>query len=124
MAVLRPLLSNHEVEIAMLLPKMILHSKTTQEQRLALQQSLLDAGMERALCLLDTALLSLAALFQVRFVVLPENVGITHTSIRWSRSLGRFLEVGSTKKSTIRSPIMFVNPRLSVLLIFPIFAQT
>ena len=124
MAVLRPLLSNHEVEIAMLLPKMILHSKTTQEQRLALQQSLLDAGMERALCLLDTALLSLAALFQVRFVVLPENVGIIHTSIRWSRSLGRFLEVGSTRKSTIRSPIMFVNPRLSVLLIFPIFAQT
>ena len=103
MAALRPLLSNHEVEIAMLLPKMILHSKTTQEQRLALQQSLLDAGMERVLCLLDIVLPSLVVLSQIRFVVHPGNAELTHTSMLWSRLLDRFLEVGSMKRSTIRS---------------------
>ena len=103
MVVLRLLHSNHGVEIAMLLPKTTPCSKTTQKQHPALLQRLLDAGMERVLCLLDIVLPSLVVLSQIRFVVHPGNAELTHTSMLWSRLLDRFLEVGSMKRSTIRS---------------------
>ena len=83
MAVLLRLLSNHEVEIVMLLPRMILPFKTIQKQQPVLPLHQLDVGMERVLWVLEAARRFLVAHSYVRFVVRQETVELIHTNMLW-----------------------------------------